>query len=321
MPFTSVTLRKQEIKLLQFNPPGQAARKFDVSKDDANVDSIATALEQQTSGVASKKIVVVDAFCPALMIDAKEQSREDFAASYASKLKRIQEIVQREKAHMQSFTGGRLTITLNAATPTPQAVRRAYIIANELLEEDFELGELTCGIACGTALVGNFRTAAGQHCAVAGRLPETALRLEMMCRSYPGASVLTTDCLLEELRVFALSQYVDIVCLPGRTKPCGILSIVGFKPTGENDEWMYELEGGEKRDPFAVVNSVYEKLLSGEDPNGEAVRGLLQTLPPTSEGGEQTLSLVQLEAILSACRESTSIDPYVSQRHYVLPDE
>ena len=314
VPFTTITLHKQETKLLQFNPPGQNVRVFELTKDDANVDSIATALEQQSSGIASKKIVVLDGFCPALLLDAKEQSREDFAASYVAKLKRIQDMVHREKAHLQSFIGGRLTITFNAASPTPQSVRRAYIIANELLEEDFELGEVTFGISGGKSLVGNFKNADGQHNAVVGSVPETALRLEMLCRTYPETCVLTTESLMDELQLFALSQYIDIVRLPGAAKPNGVLSIMGFKPVGANDEWMYELEGGAKADPYSAINAIYDKLLGGADPNGEEITTLVQSLPSPAEGASKMLGHSQLETILAACKGASSLDPYLDAK-------
>ena len=317
-PYTTITLKKQEVKLLQFNPPGQAVRVFELNTDDANIDSIATALEQQTSGVAAKKIVVLEAFCPALQLDAKEQSREEFAASYVTKLKRIQEMVHREKAHLQSFTGGRLTITFNAAGPTPQAVRRAYIIANELLEEDFELGELTCGIACGKALVGNFKNADGQHNAVIGGVPEMALRLEMLCRMYADTCVLTTEAVMDELQLFALSQYIDIVRFPGSAKANGVLSIMGFKPVGANDEWMYELEGGAKADPYTATNAVYEKLLGGCDPNSEEVSSLVQKIPQPAEGATKMLGATQLDSILTACRGSPSLDAYLAGKSLLM---
>ena len=297
--FTTVTFKKHEMKLLQFNPPGQAVRTFEQQQHDdgANVDSIAAALEQQSSGVTSKKIVVVDAFLPSLLHDARERSREEFAAVYGNKLKRIQDMVRREKGFLQSFTGGRLTVTFNAAAPTPQAVKRAYIVANELLDEDFELGEVTCGIACGKSLVGAFKSGAEQHNAVVGDIPETALRLEMMCRSLSEASILTTDSAYDELQLFALSQFVDIVRMPGSSKASGILAIMGFKPTGENDEWMYELEGGMKLDPYRGVNAVYEKLLKGVDVNSEEFAAALKEVPVVP-ADERTMGEVQLFSIV-----------------------
>ena len=306
--FTTVTFKKHEMKLLQFNPPGQAVRTFEQQQHDdgANVDSIAAALEQQSSGVTSKKIVVVDAFLPSLLHDARERSREEFAAVYGNKLKRIQDMVRREKGFLQSFTGGRLTVTFNAAAPTPQAVKRAYIVANELLDEDFELGEVTCGIACGKSLVGAFKSGAEQHNAVVGDIPETALRLEMMCRSLSEVSILTTDSAYDELQLFALSQFVDIVRMPGSSKASGILAIMGFKPTGENDEWMYELEGGMKLDPYLGVNAVYEKLLKGADPRSDEISELAKTLSDSFEtGSEKPLGLKQLGCLLTACNTAT----------------
>ena len=243
--FAQISVRKQEFVLLQFTPPGRLHRVFEKRKDDeASVDSIAATMEQQASGVTLKRVVVLDAFCPAVLKDAITLARDDVAMKYMETLKWIFAVVQKEKGHVQSFNDGRLTVTFNAVAPTPQSFKRAYKVAAALTDNEPALGKVTCGIAVGKAIVGSFKAPfVGQHNAVVGGVVEDALRLQMLCEQY-DIECLSTSSSCEEAQPFAHVQFVDVLRAPrgsNGAKLIGLVALMGLRGR-QTDEWMYELE-------------------------------------------------------------------------------
>ena len=279
--FTSVRIRKKTVALKQFNAPGQPVVVFERAADadvEAHTDSLAAQLEKHACGVTLKTVTVLEALCPQLQNAASADSDElhECSRTLQSQVKRIEELVEREKGHLQSLDGGRLTVTFNAARPAAQAAMHAFSVASSLqCEEGLCLGDIACGISSSKALVGNVQNRE----IVVGRPVSDASHLAQLCKTYTdeGIHVLTTDGALGEVELFATVQFIDLIKMPDSAKISGLVAIMGMK-SQEDNEWMYELESSQLNNPFRVSNAIYKKLLAGSTPDSPEVRDLVAAL-------------------------------------------
>ena len=317
--FTSVSMGKREVKLKQFNPAGQPVTVFSSENNDANVDSIAAALEQQSSGATVKRVVVMHAFDSSLAT-LPTDTCDVVATAYQERYQHIRSITHREKGYMQSFTAGRLTVTFNAAAPTPQALRRAFIVANDLVGDS---STVSCGIGCGKCVVGSFTSSSAKdkHEAIIGPVPDAAMRLQNLCERYrvSGARVLMSvtshdaTSIVDEVTLFARIEFVDLVKRPECDRVEGIFNIVDFKPACEANEWMYELESGAKNDEYSHSNAIFLNLLAGQDPNGDKLRLLVESSAADSaEKGVGRPAKQQLDSLLSQCKAGKKLEDVVA---------
>lgn len=305
--FAEFDVCRERMKLFQCDPSGLTPRTFAVptAKESANVDSIAATLEQQTKGAAIKQITVLTVYCAAFARQLETASKEAFSQSINALFKSVEEVARQQKGYIQNFCGGRFVITFNVVMPTPQQHRRAYRTAAAIrgVFQEHQCSKVTCGIASGRALVGQFPMNS-----IGGDIAEQAVLLERMCRFYSGTTILTTSELMDELSLTASFRSVDIMHLPGTKKPQIMLSLEGERSGVDMNEWMYEVEAADAKDPYQELNRTYNVALT------QGVAAAKQHWDEVHANVQQTLALGQIVDIMSR----PSLEDYVQSRGALL---
>ena len=283
--FLTRDISHRAVAIRQYTPNGLPTRQFvQPTSQDTQIDSLASTIEQQSMGVTSKRVTVLSARIHNFSAFANGLSKESFAEQYRKFIADAQAVIDREKGNLQSFSGGRFTVTFNAINPTPQQQMRAFNVARAIVEaaKTGSIGRVSCGIATANALVGSFALASSKsaHWALVSEAAEQAMLLERMCCLYADVRTLTTSTNVDELSPYFVLRFVDVVQLPHTTKPVGIVSLIEPKATrGATDEWMYELQNNEKGDLNHVVNAIFCELLKSVNDGTAPVALDLSTVP------------------------------------------
>ena len=252
--------------MLQYSPPGLPLRQFVcTASQELAVDSLASAIEQQSMGVTSKRATVLYVRLHDFYALACSKSRESVAEDYSALLAEIQGLVDGEKGYLQSFCGGHIIVTFNAVASTPQQQVRACGAALLIVAaaKKAGVGRVTCGVVSSMSLVGSFTTAAkGTHCALLSNAVEQAALLERMCCLYPdGAEVLTDSAFFDELSMYYVVRMVDVARLPNNKQVTGVVRVIERRSAQALDEWMYELQRTQTTDVNGPVNLVFLSML------------------------------------------------------------
>ena len=315
--FATARIRKHEVHLMQYNPPNQTERFFEAPKDDAaNVDSIAAQLEQQAWGVTIKKVTVLCVRLAAFDYESQERTRDDFAKCYAACLKRIHDLVQREKGYIHSLVGGQLVVTFNAVRPTPHALRHAIVVAAELTSREIPLisdGEVVCGIASGMAVIGLFKVGLRSYDAIVSNVTQTAMHLQDSCTKYSGTAVLTIHTAFKEASECARTRFVDIVRLPNAAKVAGLVAVDSLRVNLGDDATSDD-------DPMPRITNVFLKILNGASPYGEQVDQALKSAQNSVSAEAKPASLLKVEELVDYCTANRcGVDEWTSRNNNVAP--
>eukprot|EP00759_Apiculatamorpha_spiralis_P019908 PhF_6_TR25539/c0_g1_i1/m.35822 len=266
VPYATVKFGTKDVELIQYNVPGLEVRKFEYREDDQAVDSIAATLQQQNSGVMSKKATVLTIHTGA--VDPSKYTLDEWGDLYKTYVDGIHECVSKGKGCVHAYMGGRVITSFNAVAPTPQAAKRAYqalIAISELYDTT-----VTASIAVDTAIVGAFKVKSedgktvNTFNSVGTKALDVATHIQTRIQHRFGEAVMTAipASLEDEFSTFAVLEFVDIVRLPTTKTVTGVIAVRGLKEVGAADEWMYELEEGDKTDPYRLLNEWFKRVLS-----------------------------------------------------------
>ena len=181
-------------------------------------------------------------------------------------LESVSQIAAANKGIVDSFHGDHILVTWNAASNTASFQRRSAICAVAIAEAVkliYPPGP-SMGLTCGQALVGTLGSKSLRHFSTIGPIYNEAHVLERMCKRYGGeVSVLANSRVCEQLGSDILFQHVDFLQLP--SAPGGtIVTSVEAMVSADADEWMYQLEKCEERNPYFKVNAMIEELAKRE---------------------------------------------------------
>jgi ABC-type branched-subunit amino acid transport system substrate-binding protein/class 3 adenylate cyclase len=262
---TTVVTAGKDTLLYQLNPPGLKERTFKVLKHgEGHVDSIASVLEQQSTGVTKRKVTVVSVHFPKLERKCADLSPQAFAPEYESHMKQLNEIVDHEKGHIQWVSGSCVQISFNAAKPCPNQVQRA-VTAVEMMKEEMDK-DITAGIAAEVSMVGSFTVGGWAHQALMSKAGETSQLLQRLTSRYAGTHCLAHSGIHDELSLCTIEEFVDFFRLPNSVKNRILISVHSLKQEGDADEWMYEMEKQNETNVFNGTNEVYQQLLNWNGP-------------------------------------------------------
>eukprot|EP00759_Apiculatamorpha_spiralis_P012231 PhF_6_TR1926/c1_g1_i4/m.2993 len=278
-PFTTVSVGNKSLAVHQYNPPGLPVRRFEQPSEDSIVDSIATTLQQKSSGVAVKRVLTM-MMCiepvnsknksTAATDSTQPPTTEEMAKAYTHQIEVLGEAVSRSKGYIHGFVGGRAFVSFNAVYPTPQYSKRAFLCVDAVRTGLLDT-TVSCALQLDSAVVGPFQmVVSGQssssskssnnkghnngsaaanntistcveHHALITRAIDTTLTLHGRGVQHRQDMITIPSTLEDEFSTFAELEYVDFMTTT--TGMIGIVSVRGMKQdNGEMDEWMYELE-------------------------------------------------------------------------------
>eukprot|EP00744_Colponema_vietnamica_P004893 GILI01007245.1.p1 GENE.GILI01007245.1~~GILI01007245.1.p1 ORF type:complete len:945 (+),score=189.72 GILI01007245.1:317-3151(+) len=176
-----------------------------------------------------------------------------------------------EKGVIDAFHGDHFVITFNAAmavgAPAKGAALCALRIQNNVRART-ALPGVTMGLSAGLAMVGTLGSADMKKFCMLSPAFSQAIALETAAKRVVGiASCLFSMRLAGDLDMHVYSQVVGQKYLCGTNinvtegKVVNIGGIMGAITT-QGDEWLYELEEGASKNPYAKINAAYELFLA-----------------------------------------------------------
>ena len=224
-------------------------------------------------------------------------SENETVRQHGQIVKMVSDVCGEHRGVMDGFQGDRFTVSFNAVTTvsnhSTMGVRTA-LAAGEGLRERMSLA-VSSGVASGAALVGNIGSATTKRFAVLSSVVSSAVLLERLSKRYgEGAMPLVGGSALEEVQMMFEALTVDAVMLPsgGVVKRSRVCTVMGAREAAA-DEWMYEMQEGQKNSVYASVNEAFGMYLGGlvceaevsvrsqlvaADGSSVAVRGVLRYL-------------------------------------------
>eukprot|EP00759_Apiculatamorpha_spiralis_P041436 PhF_6_TR40161/c0_g1_i1/m.59464 len=315
VPYTTIRLGTKDVELIQFNAPGVDVRKFEFKEDDQAVDSIAATLQQQSSGVTSKKATMMTLHTG--LIDAAKHTLEEWGDAFKAIIDGIHECVGKGKGAVHAIVGGRVIVSFNAVAPTPQSTKRAYqtlLAISELYDTP-----ISGAICVDTAIVGAFKvkgddgkTVTTFH-SVATKALDTATYLQTRTALRFGEVVPTVipANLEDEFSTFAALEFVDIVRVPSTKAVMGVIAVRGMKESGAADEWMYELEEGDKTDPYRLLNEWFKKVIAHK-PHSQSLKALEDDIISQAEKVKVVTKTTGFQTLLQIFAAGT-LENYLAQ--------
>eukprot|EP00760_Papus_ankaliazontas_P013746 PhM_4_TR15893/c1_g1_i1/m.72021 len=303
----------------QYNPPGLPTRSFNVrssndedGSDDEHIDSVAATLQHQRSGCSLRRVTILS-----LHVDPKHFFNKDAPRQPIDKIQQILDtinagvvsMVEGARGTLLSNVAGRIVIGFNVKNPVSRTSLRATTLFSDLKDLfTSQLGGkllITAGVYTADTLVGSVSNTSNNKnktkrqqqqgsVVLLGNVCEVASSLQQECisaghHSNGGCELLCLDATAKDLQVHMYTECIDIV--PGRGR---IYCVRGEKGASDDDnddenkndnEWIYELEQQEGRDPYSAINGLYSELLGDVDGTNdfEHVRDALKLLMMTIE--------------------------------------
>ena len=161
------------------------------------------------------------------------------------------------KGIAESFSGDRFLCTFNAAKSLGThriAGCAAGCAINEKLSEELKLNS---SISCvsGEGRLGNMGTEMMKKFTFMSPVITWGFALERYCRTW-DLTFLVDSYVYEDCKQHFKVKLIDEILFPKRlrSRALKVAEIPGKKEVGDSDEWMYELEAGERSDYFKVWN-------------------------------------------------------------------
>jgi len=155
-------------------------------------------------------------------------------------------------------------VTFNAASNVAAGVRRAtqcFFDIDDYVSATFPGWHVAAGLSSAQAMAGTI----GNSHAVISSVTDQAEALRGLSTQFHhiGARCLTSNKLKDDLATCAVTQTLGFVQLPdiSFTKLLAVMA-----PPGDDaaDEWMYELEAGDKTNPYAALNRGFDQFADGD---------------------------------------------------------
>eukprot|EP01060_Flectonema_neradi_P038473 TRINITY_DN8077_c0_g1_i1.p1 TRINITY_DN8077_c0_g1~~TRINITY_DN8077_c0_g1_i1.p1 ORF type:complete len:676 (+),score=80.32 TRINITY_DN8077_c0_g1_i1:45-2030(+) len=188
---------------------------------------------------------------------------EEALVTQTQTLEALVVIAQQHKSIIDNYQGDRAIFTFNVVSSNPTHIKKAGLCAAEITKRISGIHKLqsTIGIASGTSITGVMGTATMRRHGVIGPSYTLACVLERMCKCYKDVSILISPECRIDMRIELKLQCVDYVCLPGKSKPCIISQILGLLHQSSDHEWMYALQGYERKaqDDTNIIFDLYSE--------------------------------------------------------------
>lgn len=174
----------------------------------------------------------------------------------------ISKAIRDHRGVLDFFQGGFVVATFNAVNNVASHNKRAATAAFQIAEELGAVGfRATMGASSSAAIVGNMGDDSAKRFVVVGSCYREAVLLERLCKSVPGARLLVTQSMLDEIGLEFHVQFCEVAPLKGTGKPTLIASVESPK-TAATGEWMYFVNST-GADPFSATNVAIRAVLEG----------------------------------------------------------
>jgi len=188
-------------------------------------------------------------------------------------LQKVVDIVQKSKGVPDGFNGDRVYASFAAVRPcgTPRAIasvaaydctEQGQAALNTMLpiDDGMARGQVVAGVAGGDSLCGNVGTDMMKKFCCIGLATGNAHVCCQVNIQWLTAAICDYSCITEAKNVLNVRRLVPT---NRRGVSLGMAQILGKKEVGE-DEWMYQMEEGEKNDPTKLFNAAVELFAQGE---------------------------------------------------------
>eukprot|EP00755_Sulcionema_specki_P011666 Sspe_Gene.7924::Locus_2685_Transcript_5_5_Confidence_0.333_Length_5209::g.7924::m.7924 len=167
------------------------------------------------------------------------------------------------------FTGDRIMCSFNACKPVAThrtSACRALLMATKKIHELASSRPLaiSSGCASGDARVGNMGTEGMKKFSYISPVVTWTFALERLCRTLELSNLVDFH-VAEDATAEFLLRHIDTVHFPKRhaTRPIRVSQLVNVKDS-KDMEWMYQMDEGEKSDPFSSWNDMCRAMFAGD---------------------------------------------------------
>jgi class 3 adenylate cyclase len=224
--------------------------------------SVATSLSQRNVSVL---VVNLRGFHRTFALHGAEEAvllqREMLAA--------VERVSRANKGVVDYFFGDHVVVSYNASQTTSSHTMKCATAMLQLQAACCDLAQrpafngLNCGMATGSAFVGNMGTAFTKHYCSVGPVVNRAMILERLCKPLGVATLLTNQAArVIENEIFY--RHVDVVRLPGIVGATCVSTLVGAKAQRDGEEWMYAMARNEATDVDASRNAAFDAFAGGD---------------------------------------------------------
>jgi class 3 adenylate cyclase len=205
------------------------------------------------------------------------------------------------KGVLASFHGDRFVASFNAVRPCVAHPRRAVAAARSISRQLGDIGfklPVTAAVMTGKCQVGNVGSDCLKNFNVIGHTVTQVAFLERLSKVHTESTCLVTDRLFPDISSHHSFAVVDLVLLPGLSKPVLVANVTGEVNAEAEGEWLYLVNGAATPDSNGVAsrNKVFSLLQQGQF--GDALR-MSETIDPSLRTGT-------LERLLQTARERMS---------------
>jgi len=205
-------------------------------------------------------------------------SLEDSSKAHSQYVKAVLDVVGVNKGTPDVFTGDRFTATWNTSRPNGTHCTNAChavlqsSAAAKALKEPFEL---SAGVSSSEVRCGNMGCDGMKKYTFIGICASFAPMLERLNKNY-GTSFLIDAAVEDQAQNnFLLRKiaHVNVKRLEDK-RPMKLFELTGAKAVSE-EEWMYQLENGNAKNPYAAYTSAVDLYLAGKSAEAlDAVNGM-----------------------------------------------
>ena len=201
---------------------------------------------------------------------AHRRSTEDLVRQHARIVKAVSEACSEYRGVMDGFQGDRFTISFNAVTHAAShavLAAEAALAISEVVSAKLHL-HMSSGIASGAAMVGNMGSATTKRFTVVSPVVSSAVLLERLSKRYGSSSsplTLVAGSALQDIELMFEMLTMDAVLLPtigGGVRRATVCAVMAPREAAA-DEWMYEVQEGDKNSQYGGVNEAFRMFMEG----------------------------------------------------------
>ena len=228
----------------------------------------------------------------------KSGAVQKFTDAYSKYLEAVMQTSRQMRGVIDYFNGDRVCVTFNAVVPTALHTRKSAECASLLTdtcgaEPGQEEGEVVCGLSSGATMCGNVGCAGMKKFVIFGKTM-TAAHTLVRVAAMVNEKIVMGAASVEAVKHFFVIKYLRQLSLPNGEKPSLVCSLVTALQVTDQ-EWMYEMEEAQKKDPYGDYNGAVRLMYEGD------YAGALES------AGKSNLPASELSALkdrILACKEA-----------------
>eukprot|EP00754_Rhynchopus_humris_P049396 Rhum_TRINITY_DN8379_c0_g2::Rhum_TRINITY_DN8379_c0_g2_i1::g.27544::m.27544 len=225
-----------------------------------------------------------------------------FSEKYSSYLESVMQAAKHTRGVVDNVSGDRVCVTFNAVTHAVMHIRKAVDCALLVRASVGEQGAAAVtGVATGNGVCGN----AGcqglkKHC-VFGKAVTVAHALVRLARSLEE-TIVAEGAVADAVKPFYFLKRLQNVLISCNDKPSVVCAVISVVPaSGKNEEWMYEMEAAEKKNPYSEYNLAMNEMHSG---NFDAAAEIIDKSAFGTESGDASA----LKKRILACKKEGGLE-------------